>query len=78
MVVTPTTGCGHVIRRLFYVRIYAAPDGTPAAYAEENVPLTKELREKTMLLPPSSCFFRGVENNDFTMVWGYPGSTDRF
>jgi len=60
-------------------RIYAAPDGTPAAYAEENVPLTKELREKNNAfyhhLPVS---LEGVENNDFTMVWGYPGSTDRF
>ena len=60
-------------------RIYAAPDGTPAAYAEENVPLTKELREKNNAfyhhLPLS---LEGVENDDFTMVWGYPGSTDRF
>ena len=60
-------------------RIYAAPDGTPAAYAEENVPLTKELREKNNAfyhhLPIS---LEGVENDDFTMVWGYPGSTDRF
>ena len=60
-------------------RIYAAPDGTPAAYAEENVPLTKELREKNNAfyhhLPVS---LEGVENYDFTMVWGYPGSTDRF
>ena len=60
-------------------RIYAAPDGTPAAYAEGNVPLTKELREKNNAfyhhLPVS---LEGVENDDFTMVWGYPGSTDRF
>ena len=60
-------------------RIYAAPDGTPAAYAEENVPLTKDLREKNNAfyhhLPVS---LEGVENDDFTMVWGYPGSTDRF
>ena len=60
-------------------RIYASSDGTPAAYAEENVPLTKELREKNNAfyhhLPVS---LEGVENDDFTMVWGYPGSTDRF
>ena len=37
-------------------RIYAAPDGTPAAYAEENVPLTKELREKTMLFTTTYLF----------------------
>jgi len=61
------------------LRIYSAPDGTPAAYAEENVPLTKELREKNNAfyhhLPIS---LEGVSNNDFTMVWGYPGSTDRY
>jgi hypothetical protein len=60
-------------------RIYCAPDGTPAGYAEENVPLTKELREKNDAfyhhLPVS---LEGVENDDYTMVWGYPGSTDRF
>ena len=60
-------------------RIYCAPDGTPAAYAEENVPLTKELREKNDAfyhhLPVS---LEGVANDDYTMVWGYPGSTDRF
>ena len=60
-------------------RIYCAEDGTPAAYAEDNVPLTKALREKNDAfyhhLPVS---LKGVANNDFTMVWGYPGSTDRF
>ena len=60
-------------------RIYCAPDGTPAGYAEENVPLTKALREKNNAfyhhLPVS---LEGVANDDYTMVWGYPGSTDRF
>ncbi len=60
-------------------RIYCAPDGTPASFAEENIPLTKELREKNDAfyhhLPVS---LEGVNNNDYTMVWGYPGSTDRF
>ena len=60
-------------------RIYCSPEGTPAAYAEENVPLTKVLREKNdafyHYLPIS---LQGVANDDFTMVWGYPGSTDRF
>jgi hypothetical protein len=60
-------------------RVYAAPNGTPAAYAEENVPLTKELREQNDAfyhhLPVS---LEGVANDDYTMVWGYPGSTDRF
>ena len=60
-------------------RVYAAPNGTPAGYAEENVPLTKALREQNDAfyhhLPVS---LEGVANDDFTMVWGYPGSTDRF
>ncbi len=60
-------------------RIYSAPDGTPASYSEENVPLTKELREQNDAfyhhLPVS---LEGVKNDDFTMIWGYPGSTDRF
>lgn len=61
------------------LRIYSAPDGSPAAYTEENVPLTKELREKNNAfyhhLPIS---LEGVSKDDFTMVWGYPGSTDRY
>ena len=60
-------------------RIYCAPDGTPATYAEDNVPLTKALREKNDAfyhhLPVS---LEGVDNGDFTMIWGFPGSTDRF
>ena len=60
-------------------RVYAAPNGTPAGYAEENLPLTKALREQNDAfyhhLPVS---LEGVANDDFTMVWGYPGSTDRF
>ncbi|MDB2317378.1 S46 family peptidase [Flavobacteriales bacterium] len=61
------------------LRIYSAPDGTPASFAAENVPLTKELREKNDAfyhhLPVS---LEGVSNEDFTMIWGYPGSTDRY
>ncbi len=60
-------------------RVYSSKDGQPSKYSEDNVPLTKELREKNNAfyhhLPVS---IKGVENGDFTMVWGYPGSTDRF
>ena len=51
-------------------RIYTAPDGTPAPYAEENVPLKPK-----HFLPIS---LDGVEEGDFSMIFGYPGSTDRY
>lgn len=51
-------------------RVYTAPDGSPAAYAEENVPMKPKHH-----LPIS---LDGIEKNDFAMIWGYPGSTDRY
>jgi hypothetical protein len=51
-------------------RIYTGPDGKPAAYAEENIPLKPKHH-----LPIS---LDGVENGDFAMIMGYPGSTDRY
>ncbi|QZT35704.1 S46 family peptidase [Halosquirtibacter xylanolyticus] len=51
-------------------RIYCAPDGTPADYSKENVPL-----KPRHFLPIS---LKGVEKDDYAMVMGYPGSTDRF
>lgn len=51
-------------------RVYCAPDGSPANYSEENVPLTPKHH-----LPIS---LDGVEKNDFTMIWGFPASTDRY
>jgi hypothetical protein len=51
-------------------RIYADEDGNPAAYSEDNEPLETEYA-----LPLS---LDGVEEGDFTMIWGYPGSTDRY
>lgn len=51
-------------------RIYTAPDGSSAAYAEENVPLNPRHH-----LPVS---VDGVKDGDFTMVFGFPGSTDRY
>ena len=51
-------------------RIYTAPDGSSAPYAEENVPLKPRHH-----LPVS---VDGVKDGDFTMVFGFPGSTDRY
>lgn len=51
-------------------RIYSAPDGTPAEYSKENVPLKPK-----HFLPVS---LKGYQKNDFAMIWGYPGQTDRY
>ena len=51
-------------------RIYTAPDGSPAEYAEENVPLKPKY-----YLPVS---LDGIEEGDFAMIWGFPGGTERF
>jgi len=51
-------------------RIYSAPDGSPAAYAKENVPYHPK-----HFLPIS---LKGVKKNDFAMIMGYPGSTTRY
>ncbi|MBN1158864.1 MAG: S46 family peptidase [Bacteroidales bacterium] len=51
-------------------RVYCNPDGNPAEYHPDNVPL-----EPGHYLPVST---RGYQNGDFTMVLGYPGGTDRY
>ena len=51
-------------------RIYASPEGKPAPYSTQNVPLKPK-----RFLPVS---IKGVEKNDFTMILGYPGNTDRY
>lgn len=51
-------------------RVYTASDGTPATYSEDNVPL-----ESKHFLPVN---IAGVEKDDFAMIMGYPGGTDRF
>lgn len=51
-------------------RIYTAPDGTPAAYAKENVPLKPKHH-----LPVS---IRPVKNGDYAMVLGFPGTTNHY
>jgi len=51
-------------------RVYTAPDGTPAEYAEENIPLKPKHH-----LPVS---IKGVKKGDFSMIMGYPGGTTRY
>lgn len=52
------------------LRVYMSPDGKPAEYSPNNVPLKPRHH-----LPIS---LKGVQQNDFAMIMGYPGSTDRF
>jgi hypothetical protein len=51
-------------------RIYSGPDGKPAPYSEENIPM-----KPRHYLPVS---LDGVKEDDFTMIFGFPGSTDRY
>ena len=51
-------------------RVYADKDGNPADYSPDNVPLTPK-----HYLPIS---LDGVKQDDFTMIWGFPGSTERY
>ncbi len=51
-------------------RIYANKENRPAKYAKDNVPYTPK-----HFLPIS---LDGVEEGDFTMVFGFPGSTDEY
>lgn len=51
-------------------RVYMSADGKPAEYSEQNVPLKPK-----WFLPVS---IRGIKDGDYTMVYGYPGSTNRY
>ena len=51
-------------------RIYTAPDGTPAAYSKNNIPLKPKHH-----LPVS---IKELNDGDFAMVMGFPGTTNRF
>jgi hypothetical protein len=51
-------------------RIYTGPDGKPADYSAENIPL------KPRHYFPIS--LKGYKNGDFAMVMGYPGTTRRY
>ena len=51
-------------------RVYAGKDNQPAEYSEENVPYqpARSLKIAT----------KGVKENDYAMVMGYPGRTQRY
>ena len=51
-------------------RIYAGKDNKPADYSPENVPYTPK-----HFLPVN---IGGVDEGDFTFVFGFPGSTDEY
>ena len=52
------------------MRIYTGPDGEPAPYNTNNIPLKPKHH-----LPVSA---KGVQDGDFAMIMGFPGTTDRF
>ena len=51
-------------------RVYTGPDGKPASYSKENIPL------KPRHFFPIS--LKGVEDGDYAMILGYPGTTNRY
>lgn len=52
------------------LRVYMAPDGSPAEYSVDNIPYVPKHHLPIQL--------DGVENEDYTMIMGYPGRTNRF
>jgi len=51
-------------------RVYMSPDGKPADYSPDNVPLKPKKYLKVSL--------KGVHPGDYSMVIGYPGGTERY
>ena len=51
-------------------RVYTGPDGKPAEYSPENVPM-----QPKRILPIST---KGVHPGDYAMIMGYPGRTNRY
>jgi len=51
-------------------RVYTGPDGEPADPSEANIPFNPKWHFPVSL--------QGVQEGDFAMIMGYPGSTDRF
>lgn len=51
-------------------RVYANKDNKPAAYSKDNVPYTPARHLEISL--------NGVDEGDFTMIMGFPGSTTRY
>ncbi|MGA2407151.1 MAG: S46 family peptidase [Bacteroidales bacterium] len=51
-------------------RVYSGPDGKPAPYSKENIPLKPK-----HYLPVS---IKDLNKDDFAMILGYPGRTNRY
>lgn len=51
-------------------RVYTSADGKPAKYAAENAPMKPKWYLPVSLKP--------LKDGDFSMIWGYPGSTNRY
>ena len=51
-------------------RIYADANGEPAEYNENNVPLKAKKHLAISL--------KGIEEGDYAMIMGFPGSTSRY
>ncbi len=51
-------------------RVYTAPNGSPADYSENNIPMKSK-----WFLPIN---IGGVKQGDYAMILGYPGTTDRY
>lgn len=51
-------------------RVYMSKSGKPAEYSTDNIPLKPK-----HFLPIS---IKGLKEGDFAMIWGYPGSTNRY
>jgi len=51
-------------------RVYSGPDGKPAPYSEDNIPLKPKY-----WLPVS---LKDLDTGDFAMILGYPGGTQRY
>lgn len=51
-------------------RVYTAPDGSPAEYSASNVPMN--------VVNPLAISLSGVEEGDFTLIYGFPGRTDSY
>lgn len=51
-------------------RIYTGPDGKPAEFSKDNIPY-KPKKHLTIST-------KGYKKNDFTFVFGYPGTTEQF
>ena len=51
-------------------RVYATKEGKPADFSKDNVPLKPKHS-----LPVS---IKGIKDGDFAMIYGYPGSTNRY